>query len=117
MGSKPKKGEYLWTGERCHILELLNSDEFPEVSISRARVEPGMTTQQHAVSVHEVYVIESGSGVMYLDDTPPREVRPGDVVSIPAHASQHIKNTGAEDLVFLCVCTPKFSQDCYTSLE
>ena len=117
MGGKPKRGEYLWTSERCYILELLNCDQYPEVSIARTRVEPGMITQQHTLSVHEVYVIEDGVGIMYLEGKPPFEVRPGDVVSIPNHASQQIRNTGQDDLIFLCVCTPKFSQDYYTSLE
>lgn len=117
MGRKPKRSEYFWTSERCYILELLNSEDFPEVSLARTRVESGVTTQQHALSVHEVYVIESGIGMMFLEDRPPFEVRPGDVVSIPRHASQRIRNTGLNDLVFLCICTPRFSQNCYTSLE
>lgn len=117
MGGKPNTGEYLWTSERCYILELLNTDQYPEVSIARTRVEPGMTTQRHALSVHEVYVIEAGSGVMYLGDTPPFDVGPGDVVTIPKGTPQSIENTGTSDLIFSCVCTPRFLQDCYTSLE
>lgn len=117
MGGTPKSGEYLWTSERCFILEILNSDQYPEVSIARTRVESGMTTQQHALSVHEIYVIEEGAGTMYLGDQPPFEVGPGDVVTIPAGAPQSIKNTGKTDLVFTCVCTPRFLQNCYTSLE
>jgi len=117
MGANPKTGEYRWTSERCYILELLNSDHYPEVSIARARVEPGVTTEQHMISVHEVYVIEEGSGIMYLGDTPPFEVGPGDVVTIPKGAPQSIENIGEADLLFTCVCTPRFLQDCYTSLE
>ena len=44
-------------------------------------------------------------------------VGPGDTVSVAKHAAQQITNTGHEDLSFLCVCTPRFSQECYTSLE
>ena len=33
------------TDERCHILELSNSPDDPEMSIARARVEPGVTTR------------------------------------------------------------------------
>jgi len=117
MGDKQKQGEYLWTRERCFILELLNTDDFPEVSIARTRVEPGMITQNHSLSVLELYVIERGTGIMYLGNTRPFEVRPGDVVTIPIHASQQIRNTGEEDLEFKCICTPRFLQDCYTSQE
>ena len=37
----------------------------------------------------------------------------GDVIVIPEGASQKITNTGKTDLVFYCVCTPRFTQDCY----
>ena len=111
--SKPER----WTDERCWISELVNDGAWPEFSIARCRVEPGVTTQLHALSVHEVYVLERGEGRMHVGDEPPFAVAPGDVVTIPKHAAQCIHNTGAEDLVFSCVCTPRFSQECYTSLE
>ena len=76
-----------------------------------------VTTQLHALSVHEVYVIREGAGLMYLGDQPPFEVRPGDSVTIPKQVAQRISNTGDADLVFECVCSPRFSPDCYTSLE
>ena len=107
----------VWTEERCFIAELVNSPAWPEFSLARCRVEPGVTTQLHALSVHEVYVIREGAGLMYLGDQPPFEVRPGDSVTIPKQVAQRISNTGDADLVFECVCSPRFSPDCYTSLE
>ena len=103
--------------ERCYITELINDEAWPEFSIARTRVEPGITTQLHALSVHEVYVIESGTGLMRVGDDAPFPVGPGEIVTIPQHVSQSIENTGTSDLLFLCVCTPKFSQECYKSLE
>ena len=117
MTSKAKSGLEVWTTERCYITELLNSDSQPEVSIARTRVEPGVTTQLHQLSVFEWYVIESGQGLMQVGDETPVSVGPGDTIAIPKHAAQQITNTGQEDLIFLCVCTPRFLQDCYTSLE
>ncbi len=107
----------VWTGERCYISELVNDPGWPEFSIARTRVEPGVTTQLHALAVHEVYVIESGSGRMTVGDAAPFPVGPGDSVTIPQHVAQSIENTGKDDLVFLCVCAPRFSQECYTSKE
>lgn len=107
----------VWTAERCYITELVNDERWPEFSVARCRVEPGVTTQLHALSVHEVYVIESGSGLMSVGDDEPYPVGPGSVVTIPIHISQRIENTSSDDLLFVCVCTPKFSQNCYTSLE
>ena len=41
-------GEF-WTEERCFITELHNCDASPEASLAVARVEPGVTTQLHAL--------------------------------------------------------------------
>lgn len=115
MGGKSKPE--VWTSERCYITEVLNEETWPEFSIARCRVEPGVTTELHALSVHEVYVIERGNGLMRVGEAPPYKVGPGDTVTIPRYAAQSLANTGTGDLVFTCVCTPKFSQNCYTSLE
>lgn len=115
MGAKSKPEVY--TSERCYIAEILNNDTWPEFSMARCRVTPGVTTQSHALAVHEVYVIQTGMGRMRVGDEPAFDVGPGSTVSIPKQVSQSITNTGSEDLVFICVCTPRFSQDRYTSLE
>jgi mannose-6-phosphate isomerase-like protein (cupin superfamily) len=39
------------------------------------------------------------------------------VVVIPAGVSQQIQNEGQGDLVFYCICTPRFTPDCYEPLE
>ena len=117
MTDKAKPAREIWTAERCYITELLNTAGQPEVSLARTRVEPGVTTQLHQLSVHEWYVIERGNGLMVVGDEAPFSVSPGDTVTIPKHTAQQITNSGPEDLCFLCVCTPRFSQECYTSLE
>lgn len=106
-----------WTSERCFIAEIVNDDAWPEFSLARCRVEPGVTTALHALAVHEVYVVERGTGLMYVGEEPPFPVAAGDTVTISQHVAQRIRNTGDDDLVFLCACTPRFSADCYTSLE
>jgi len=107
----------VWTTERCYIAELLNHEQTPEVSIARTRIEPGVTTQLHSLSVAEWYVIETGTGLMTVGNEPLRRVGVGDVVAIPRGLAQKIRNDGDCDLIFLCVCTPRFLQECYTSLE
>ena len=44
-------------------------------------------------------------------------VRPFDVVHIPAGRPQQICNTGSEDLVFLCIGTPRFRMENYRDPE
>lgn len=117
MAKESKPAEELWTSERCYITELLNNSKWPSVSLARTRVEPGMTTEWHALSVIEWYVIESGHGLMRVGEADPCAVGPGDTVHIPTGCGQQISNTGDVDLLFLCVCTPRFTPACYSSLE
>ena len=107
----------VWTSECCFIAELLNNEQTSEVSVARARVEPGVSTTLHSVSVAEWYVIESGTGLMTMGKETPRRVAAGDAVAIPRGVAQNIRNDGDCDLIFLCVCAPRFTQECYTSLE
>ncbi|MDX1515304.1 MAG: cupin domain-containing protein [Woeseiaceae bacterium] len=105
------------TRERCYISELVNRDTLPDVSLARARVAPGVTTERHALTVLEWYVIESGGGLVEVGERAPQRVGPGDSVEIPPDCEQRITNDGTEDLLFLCVCVPRFTPDCYTPLE
>ena len=107
-----------YTEEGCHILELSNSAEDPDVSIARARVVPGVTTRWHRLDgVAERYVILEGSGRVELGELAVQEVQPGTVVLIPPGYAQRITNTGTGDLVFLAICTPRFTPAVYEDLD
>ncbi len=107
-----------FTAEQCHIIELANVADDPDVSIARARVEPGVTTRRHRLAdTAERYVILEGRGRVEIGDLPPREVGPGDVVRIPQDCPQRIASIGAADLVFLAVCSPRFRPECYQDLD
>ena len=109
--------EYL-TDEGCHILELSNSPGDPAVSIARARVGPGVTTRLHRLTdTGERYVILSGQGQVEIGGQPPAAVGPGDVVLIPPGCPQRIDNTGTGYLVFLAICSPRFTAAAYEDLE
>ncbi len=105
------------TEERLFITELLNDPSVPHLSIARCRVLPGVTSQLHELGVHEWYLIEAGLGQMRLGDDKPFAVNVRDCVQIPAGTPQQISNPGDDDLVFLCVCMPRFEQSAYRSLE
>jgi mannose-6-phosphate isomerase-like protein (cupin superfamily) len=106
--------EYL-TPERCFIAENCSN---PSVSIAIARVKPGVTTVAHHLKqIDEYYIITQGKGKVTFADLEPTEVGVGDVIVIPAGASQRITNIGKTDLVFYCVCTPRFTADCNFSDE
>lgn len=106
------------TPERCHIIETYNSAADESLSIARARVHPGVTTAWHHVEgTVERYIISEGRGRVEVGDFPASEVGPGDVVLIPAAVRQRITNIGQDDLIFYCVCTPRFRQQNYRALE
>jgi len=106
------------TIEGCYITELSNTGDDPDTSIARARLAPGVTTRWHRLrETFERYCIISGTGAVEVGDLAPEAVTCGDVVLIPPLCRQRITNTGTADLVFLAICTPRFSQDVYEDLE
>ena len=112
--SKPEK----YFEEECFITEILNSEANPEVSVSQAKVKPGVTTVLHRLNeTYEKYYILSGTGRMEIDGKVVGDVQQGDLVVIPKNTSQRITNTGFGDLVFLCICTPRFEVRNYKSLD
>jgi len=103
------------TAERCFIAENYSSNC---ISVARARVQPGVTTVAHHLKgVDEIYLVTSGRGKVNVGDLEPTEVGAGDVIVIPAGTSQRITNIGKADLVFYCICTPKFTANCYCDEE
>jgi mannose-6-phosphate isomerase-like protein (cupin superfamily) len=107
-----------WTDERCHIIEVSNSENDPDVSIARARVEPGVTTAWHSLKeITERYYILEGEGLVEVGDLAPQTVTQGASVLIPPDVRQRISNSGTTDLVFLAICSPRFVVDAYVDLE
>jgi mannose-6-phosphate isomerase-like protein (cupin superfamily) len=105
------------TAERCAITELLNAPECPEVSLALARVAPGVTTRLHALAgIVERYVVVRGEGEVEVAGVR-APVRAGDRVLIAPGVPQRIRNTGAVELEFHCICTPRFRPDAYVDLE
>lgn len=107
-----------FTEERCHITELSNIEADPDVSIARARVEPGVATRWHRVNgTAERYVILEGVGLVEVGNLPPQKVSYGDVVLIPPSCRQRITNLGKNDLIFLAICSPRFRPEAYEDIE
>ena len=111
-------GNEYYFDEGCHINELSNSGDDPELSIARARVAPGQTTRWHRLhDVSERYLVLEGRGLAHVADLAPVEVGPGDVVIIPPGAAQRITALGDQDLVFLAVCVPPFTEQAYEEIS
>ena len=114
----PDPGTEYFFAEGCFITELSNSIDDAQLSIARARLEPGKTTRWHRlVATAERYLILAGSGLVEIGELPATPVAAGDVVLIPPLARQRITNTGRVDLIFLALCSPPFRQENYQDLE
>ena len=106
------------TDELCYINELSNTPDDPGLSIARARVAPGVVTRWHRLTgTTERYVIIEGRGHVEVGRHASQDVGPGDVVIIPPLCPQRITNLGPGDLVFLAICTPRFTQEVYEDIE
>lgn len=113
-----KEIEEFLTDERCYILELLNHSDDRTQSVARARVEVGVTTAWHRLrDTAESFYILNGVGTAEIGEENYYELKTGDILRIPPNTAQRITNTGNEDLIFLCFCTPAFSVESYEALE
>ena len=101
------------SGDNCRLREILNplKDELSiRYSLAHAKVAPGDTTLKHRLAGLEVYYIITGKGIMYIDSEE-REVQGGHTVYIPPQSMQCIKNTGEDELVFICIVDPPWTSD------
>ena len=110
--------EEFLTPERCYIVESWNDLDDAHASIARVRVQAGVTTQWHSLTaVFERYLVAVGSGLVEVEGLPTTRVEPGDVVAIPPGRKQRITNDSGTDLIFYCICTPRFTPSAYVSHE
>jgi mannose-6-phosphate isomerase-like protein (cupin superfamily) len=115
---RQRLGDEFYTAEGCFITEVSNSSDDADVSIARARLEAGKTTRWHRLDgIAERYVILQGRGSVEIGDMGAMDVAVGDVVLIPPMCRQRITNTGTEELIFLAICTPRFSYGAYEDID
>jgi mannose-6-phosphate isomerase-like protein (cupin superfamily) len=114
--ARPREDDEHPTAEGVRILESWNVPSDPAASIARARLLPGEATQWHYLEdTVERYLVVTGTGQVEVDGDAPQTVGPGDVVFIPEGVAQRIRCTGTHELVFYCVCTPRFEERNYRS--
>ena len=78
------------------------------MSLAEALLQPGRTTIPHRhLGSEELYHVLSGLGRMRLAGKE-YDLAPGDTVRIAPGELHSLANTGEEDLVILCLCTPPY---------
>ncbi len=112
-----RESQEYYSEEGCHILEILNDDSSPHISLARARVEKGKQTRLHALTdTVEIYYVTRGQGRVTIG-AQTADIGIGDCVKIERGVDQNIVNTGSEDLVFLCICHPRFQEENYRNTD
>lgn len=92
------------------ILDLTNAP-VENQSLAEATLSPGGYTERHYHKVsEEIYFILSGNGTMEIEEEL-RKIGPGDAVLIPKGEWHQITADGAQDLRFLCCCSPPYSHE------
>ncbi len=103
----------------CTIREWIHPDkdklDLP-YSIAMATVKAGQRSYKHKLKQTEVYLITSGSGRMHINDQQ-QYVAAGDSIVIPADAIQWIENCGEDDLIFIALVNPPWTEQGDIRLE
>jgi mannose-6-phosphate isomerase-like protein (cupin superfamily) len=108
-----KKCEEFIAGDKSILKELLNplkEDIAIRYSLALAKVKQGEITSVHKLKSSEVYYILEGEGEMYIGKEKGK-VTAGQAVYIPPNSVQRIKNTGLNDLMFLCIVDPAWKKE------
>jgi len=87
------------------------------LSIALATVKPGEKTLRH---IHrnsaEFYYITRGVGIIQLNSKK-EPIQENTLIYIPAKTKHTVTNTGKENLLILCVCSPPYSHEDTKILE
>ena len=101
------------TKDTCEIREIMSpaNSTIERQSLAEATLAPGRSTVLHIhETVEEIYYIMSGEGVMFIEGEE-RDVFAGDAIANLPGKRHKITNTGDEPLVFLCICTPRYTHE------
>ena len=96
----------------CTIREWLHPGNDPielPYSVAEAVVEVGPSSYKHKLKQTELYLILSGQGNIHVDEET-KLVKTGDCIVIPSESIQWIENVGNEQLRFLALVNPPWSE-------
>lgn len=96
--------------------ELYEKDVYLDYSIAHAIIKPGEALAPHRMKNPEIHYILEGEGVIYIEDLPV-DLRPGQMVYIPANATQSTRNTGSTNLTLFAINEPAWSVENEEILE
>jgi len=85
-------------------------------SLAHFTLEPGKKSKLHKIKSSEIYYVLKGQGEITIDSKI-HQLEKDDSIYVPANSNQFIKNSGVEDLKFLCIVEPAWKADDEILLE
>ena len=85
-------------------------------SIAQFTLEPGKKSKLHKMKSSEIYYILEGNGEILIDGES-FNIEKDDSVYVPPNSKQFIRNSGSENLKFLCIVEPAWKADDEILLE
>ncbi|MEX0862345.1 cupin domain-containing protein [Nitrosopumilus sp.] len=85
-------------------------------SLAHFTLNPGRKSKLHKMKSSEIYYILEGHGEITIDGKR-HQLEKDDSVYVPVNSNQFIKNSGSEDLQFLCIVEPAWKADDEILLE
>ncbi|AFS81026.1 cupin [Candidatus Nitrosopumilus koreensis AR1] len=85
-------------------------------SLAQFTLEPGKKSKLHKLKSSEIYYILEGNASLMIDDKV-LELNKDDSACVPPNSKQSIKNTGEQNLRFLCIVEPAWKAEDEIMLE
>ena len=85
-------------------------------SIAHSTISPNKKSKLHKMKTSEVYYILEGEGILQIDDKS-IQISKDNAIYIPPNSKQQIKNTGKNELKFLCIVDPAWTKEDEEILE
>ena len=80
-------------------------------SLAEAKVSPGEASREHHhIKTEEIYYILQGSGRIRVEGDVGVVAEGDGIIILPGQRHQ-IWNTGIDDLIFLCCCSPSYDDE------
>lgn len=102
--------------EGLKIKEFFNPQNKINYSIAQFTLESGEKSIIHKIKSSEIYYILEGKGDLKVNDES-FHLQKDDSFFVPPNSKQFIKNTGTENLRFLCIVEPAWKIEDETILE
>ena len=102
--------------EGSKIKQYFGKDDSIEYSLAYLELLPNKKTRNHKLESNETYFIISGTACIHIAGKS-YVLQVNDSIIVPKNTPQFIENIADENLRFLCIVTPPWSQDKETFLD